>query len=475
MEVNPGLNAWQSGPTANRPPKPQVGQNYFDTTINKPIWWNGSAWVLAAAGGSVTGDPTTVAFFDPITGVLSDSPQLTAAKLDAYQRPQIHDYRVGPSGRGAVSRLGQWGIDGDPSSVTSEGFVTYGANALGNGPDGTAGGFGFYEPNGFGELNIIPGVNGGNSFYLCGFEDGSINAPFGLDGFIVNDNANAPIFWVKRSDNSITARTLRVGFAPASSSEWRAGSGDPNTFITGNPGDFYTNAAGGTETSLYVKGAGVGTNTGWNSVVTQEYLTGFVLLGSNIPLHGSNSGVQLSSIVSNRAQYRGNQYGANAGAPGISTFKSRGATVGSLSGVLPLDPLFRATCVGVAPDNASIPLAGFITIQVPGNFVPAGQAFVPSEYELQLVPLAGPINSRRIVFKVSSEGETQTLRGVRAGGTATLPSNLTTGSLWSSGNGSPEGVITGNPGDLYTNTAGGAGTTLFVKESGVGNTGWIGK
>lgn len=51
-----------------------------------------------------------------------------------------------------------------------------------------------------------------------------------------------------------------------------------------------------------------------------------------------------------------------------------------------------------------------------------------------------------------------------------------TGTHISSGSGSPEGVVPGSPGDFYTNTTGGAGSTLFVKETGVGTTtGWIGK
>ena len=45
-----------------------------------------------------------------------------------------------------------------------------------------------------------------------------------------------------------------------------------------------------------------------------------------------------------------------------------------------------------------------------------------------------------------------------------------------SGVGSPNGVVSGSPGDLYVSTSGGAGTTLYVKESGVNtNTGWIAK
>jgi hypothetical protein len=43
------------------------------------------------------------------------------------------------------------------------------------------------------------------------------------------------------------------------------------------------------------------------------------------------------------------------------------------------------------------------------------------------------------------------------------------------GSGSPEGAITANPGSLYLNRSGGANTTLYIKESGTGNTGWIAK
>jgi hypothetical protein len=53
----------------------------------------------------------------------------------------------------------------------------------------------------------------------------------------------------------------------------------------------------------------------------------------------------------------------------------------------------------------------------------------------------------------------------------------TTGSVFmSTGTGSPEGVVTASPGALYLNLSGGAGTTLYIKESGsVTNTGWVAK
>lgn len=47
--------------------------------------------------------------------------------------------------------------------------------------------------------------------------------------------------------------------------------------------------------------------------------------------------------------------------------------------------------------------------------------------------------------------------------------------IWTSGSGTPEGVVTAPVGSLYTRTDGGATTTLYVKESGAGNTGWVAK
>jgi hypothetical protein len=41
------------------------------------------------------------------------------------------------------------------------------------------------------------------------------------------------------------------------------------------------------------------------------------------------------------------------------------------------------------------------------------------------------------------------------------------------GTGTPEGAVTAPVGSLYFRTDGGAGTTLYIKESGAGNTGWV--
>ena len=58
-----------------------------------------------------------------------------------------------------------------------------------------------------------------------------------------------------------------------------------------------------------------------------------------------------------------------------------------------------------------------------------------------------------------------------AGKGVSLPGGIT----WTSGAGSPEGVVTAPVGSLYSRSDGGLLTSLYVKQSGSGNTGWAGK
>lgn len=46
---------------------------------------------------------------------------------------------------------------------------------------------------------------------------------------------------------------------------------------------------------------------------------------------------------------------------------------------------------------------------------------------------------------------------------------------WLAGSGSPQSVVSAPIGSMYLRTDGGTGTTLYVKESGTGNTGWVAK
>ncbi len=54
------------------------------------------------------------------------------------------------------------------------------------------------------------------------------------------------------------------------------------------------------------------------------------------------------------------------------------------------------------------------------------------------------------------------------GGVALTPLQL-------SGSGTPEAVMTAPVGSIYQNYGGGAGTSIYVKQTGTGNTGWVGK
>jgi hypothetical protein len=80
-------------------------------------------------------------------------------------------------------------------------------------------------------------------------------------------------------------------------------------------------------------------------------------------------------------------------------------------------------------------------------------------------------------LEISAASGTNLIRPLATGtGTASVVRYHTTTAVFiTSGEGSPESVVTAPIGSLYTRTDGGAGTTLYVKESGTGSTGWIAK
>ena len=66
-----------------------------------------------------------------------------------------------------------------------------------------------------------------------------------------------------------------------------------------------------------------------------------------------------------------------------------------------------------------------------------------------------------------------TIGNPTVGQTNTVTINHSPGVTWTSGSGAP--THSASPGSLYTNTGGGSGTTLYVKESGTDSNGWVGK
>lgn len=80
------------------------------------------------------------------------------------------------------------------------------------------------------------------------------------------------------------------------------------------------------------------------------------------------------------------------------------------------------------------------------------------------------INQR---WQITISGTTFTYTRVKMIATEYMFEGTNTGSFI--GTGSPEGVVTASQGSIYHNRSGGSGTSVYFKESGTGNTGWVGK
>lgn len=69
-----------SGPTSARPTNDLwVGQPFFDTTLNAPVYWNGSAWVTASPSGGVTAVTGTA----PISSSGGTTPNISISQAGA--------------------------------------------------------------------------------------------------------------------------------------------------------------------------------------------------------------------------------------------------------------------------------------------------------------------------------------------------------------------------------------------------------
>lgn len=120
--------------------------------------------------------------------------------------------------------------------------------------------------------------------------------------------------------------------------------------------------------------------------------------------------------------------------------------VGGLSDTTPTAPnpkVLMAIVINANPANGSI----FVRVT-------AGSVFGGTDGN---VDLSTPVDGEVITYNSSTQVWTDS--GVRM----------------FSGTGSPEGVLTAPVGALYTRTDGGVNTTLYVKQSGTGNTGWAAK
>jgi hypothetical protein len=152
---------------------------------------------------------------------------------------------------------------------------------------------------------------------------------------------------------------------------------------------------------------------------------------------GTTKKVAISDLTSGRT--------VNASAVGVGvTTPAAGTTIEA-----------RNAAAGTAI-RASNSGGGFVEIACESNATSNAQL----NYTNQLTASGGNFVLSNANFVVETSG-----KGVQ------LPGGIT----WTSGSGSPEGVVTAPVGSLYSRSDGGLLTSLYVKQSGSGNTGWAGK
>lgn len=79
------------------------------------------------------------------------------------------------------------------------------------------------------------------------------------------------------------------------------------------------------------------------------------------------------------------------------------------------------------------------------------------------------------LLKVSDASELFRIRTAPQSSSRSAMQFQSTGPIWLTCTGTPEGQVTAPVGSLCTRDDGGANTTLYIKESGAGNTGWVAK
>lgn len=133
------------------------------------------------------------------------------------------------------------------------------------------------------------------------------------------------------------------------------------------------------------------------TIIVQNNATGQVFIGTNVALGGSNSGIQYSSLVSNRGQIRVNAYGNHAGVSGMTCNKSRGTAIGTNTSLVAGDPECRITVQGAAGTAGSDPINADMTFQA----AVVNSLTVTTDLNIRLMSLGGVLGTR---LYLTSEG-----------------------------------------------------------------------
>ncbi len=208
---------------------------------------------------------------------------------------------------------------------------------------------------------------------------------------------------------------------------------------------------------------------------------------ATVAIGGAGSGAAATAMISNGAvigivvSSRGSGYGP-IGTTGTATITGNGSGAAATWFAGPPLPeerrlLVRCNCNVHFTRAGSVPLQENWTltdIDVPANadvdwtgtfgMWRAGR-FPPYDY-------LGADGGGGAILRSTGNGDVA-LHPAGGGHVRMLSDSQTTGCIASIGTGSPQGVVTAPPGSDYRNLSGGAGTTLWVKQTGTGATGWF--
>ena len=130
---------------------------------------------------------------------------------------------------------------------------------------------------------------------------------------------------------------------------------------------------------------------------------------------------------------------------------------------------------GAVNGNSGVKIAAQCS-DVKYNWLLAAQYNINQGFEITAsTAVGGGTFSTPILSMVAPGGDVTVGTGNLVIGTSGKGITLPGGITWTSGSGSPEAAVTAPVGSLYSRSDGGLLTSLYVKESGAGNTGWVGK
>lgn len=223
------------------------------------------------------------------------------------------------------------------------------------------------------------------------------------------------------------------------------GTGSPEGVLAADRGSTYRRDDGGASTTLYVKEADDGLNTGW------------VAYGA-----GGGGSVAFSDLV-----WTNNPAGTASFATGIDEAIVRQDSDS------PTYPLIIQNLDPDSGDDASVGIMAEMAAETPDVAIFAGH--LRFNKLVEWLDADTSTHSSTFTLELNNTG---TPDDFLSGGftAAGLAPHLFLGPVtfgWYAGVGSPEGAVTAEPGSYYLNGSGGASTTLYVKESLSGNTGWV--